>query len=125
MGNISLHKGCAESLIDGHICSLVIKLIVGLKIILYKDDEKTKLLKLCIDVISNLTGQKYKLLEMHNEKITNMVIELLNDKGNVDDNILMSAIDTIDGLCQNQDVESYVVMDKKLLLRLIDLLKVK
>ncbi len=37
----------------------------------------------------------------------------------------MSCIDTIDGLCQSQQIENYVVMDKKLLLQLIDLLKVK
>lgn len=37
----------------------------------------------------------------------------------------MACIDTIDGLCQNQQIENFVVMDKKLLLQLIDLLKIK
>lgn len=37
----------------------------------------------------------------------------------------MGCIDTIDGLCQNQMIETYVVKEKKLLMQLIDLLKVK
>ncbi len=37
----------------------------------------------------------------------------------------MACIDTIDGLCQSTQIENYVVMDKKLLLQLIDLLKIK
>lgn len=37
----------------------------------------------------------------------------------------MACVDTIDGLCQSNVIENYVVMDKKLLIQLIDLLKVK
>ena len=37
----------------------------------------------------------------------------------------MGCIDTIDGLCQNQMIETYVVKEKNLLMQLIDLLKVK
>lgn len=37
----------------------------------------------------------------------------------------MGCIDTIDGLCQLNQVENYVVMDKNLPFLLIDLLKVK
>jgi len=37
----------------------------------------------------------------------------------------MGCIDTIDGLCQNQIIETYVVKEKNLLMQLIDLLKVK
>lgn len=37
----------------------------------------------------------------------------------------MACIDTVDGLCQLEEVENYVVMDKNLPYLLIDLLKIK
>ena len=54
-----------------------------------------------------------------------MVITLLETTEISEDKILMGCIDTIDGICQLEEAENYVVMDRNLPYLLIDLLKVK
>lgn len=77
MGNMSLHKQCAEKLIDGHICLIIIELIEKFNILIFRDSEKLKLLKVAVDTVSNLATHKYKLMQMHDENLTNCIITIL------------------------------------------------
>ena len=67
------------------------------------DENKLKLLKIAIDVIANLCSHKYKLKLMHDQKITVTMIMLL-ETTEINPSIIMGCIDTVDGLCQNQDI---------------------
>lgn len=78
-----------------------------------------------MDFFSNLASHKFSLETIHAEGVTNFVITILETTEISEDQILMACIDTIDGLCQSNQIENYVVMDKKLLFQLIDLLKIK
>lgn len=60
-GNISLHKGCAYKLIDSHVCTIAITMVEKFNILIYRDEEKMKVLKFTVDFISNLATQKYNL----------------------------------------------------------------
>lgn len=125
LGNISLHKPSSERLIDGHICKVIVAVSEKFNILIFRDDEKLKVLKLIVDFFSNIASHKHNLETIHSEGVTNFVITILETTEISEDLVLMACIDTIDGLCQNQQIENYVVMDKKLLLQLIDLLKIK
>jgi hypothetical protein len=61
MGNISLHKASGEKLIDGRVCAMSIKMIEKFDILISRDEEKLKLLKLAVDFFSNLATHKYHL----------------------------------------------------------------
>jgi hypothetical protein len=88
------------------------------------DENKLKLLKIAIDVVSNLCSHKYKLQVMHEQQVTVTMIMLL-ETTEINPPIIMGCIDTIDGLCQNQDIEKYAVTQKKLPYILIDVLKIQ
>lgn len=125
MGNLSLHKPCVERFIDGKVNTAIIEMISKFDILFYRDEERLKVLKLTIDFVSNMSSHKYKQQEIHSSGITDMVITLVETTEISEDHIIMGCIDTIDGLCQDEVIENYCVMDKKLPYLLIDLLKVK
>ena len=52
-----------------------------------------------MDVYANLTVHKYEIKQFHKSGITDFVINLLQTTA-PNDEILMGAIDTIDGFCQ-------------------------
>lgn len=81
-------------------------------------------MKILIDLVANLSAHKYKLEIIHREKITLLILTLL-ETTETNAGILMSCIDTIDGLCQNPEIESYAVSAKKLPYILIDILKIQ
>lgn len=56
---------------------MVVEMVEKFNILIYRDDEKLKLLKLTVDFISNLSTQKYKLETLHADGITNFVITIL------------------------------------------------
>jgi hypothetical protein len=50
---------------------------------------------------------------------------MLLETAEINPPIIMGCIDTIDGLCQNADVEAFAVQEKKLPYILIDILKIQ
>ena len=125
VGNMSLHKPSSEKFIDSRVTEYCVLLVHRLNIFIHKDEEKIKVLKLVTDFLSNISSLKYNIHKMHKEGATDMIVTLLETTEIKEDKILMGCVDTIDGLCQLDEVENYLVMDKKLPYLLIDLLKVK
>ena len=125
VGNMSLHKQSSEKFIDSRVTESCVVLVHKLNIFIHKDEEKIKVLKLVTDFLSNISSLKYHTHKMHQEGATDMIVTLLETTEIKEDKILMGCVDTIDGLCQLDEVENYLVMDKKLPYLLIDLLKVK
>jgi hypothetical protein len=125
LGNLSLHKHSAYKMIDEHMPRLCVEVVEKFNLIIYRDEEKLKVLKLIVDYLSNLCTHNHNTGCLHHDGVTNMVITLLETTEISEDKILMGCIDTIDGICQLEEAENYVVMDRNLPYLLIDLLKVK
>lgn len=81
-------------------------------------------MKIMIDLIANLAAHRYKLDVFHKEKLTLMILTLL-ETTEEHPAILMACIDTIDCLCQNSEIQNYVVTEKKIPYLLIDILKIQ
>jgi hypothetical protein len=64
-------------MIDEHFCALAIRMVEKLSILVSPNDKKTKVLKILIDLIANLSSHKYKLEVFHKEKITQLIFILL------------------------------------------------
>lgn len=101
MGNLSLHKPSIEKLVDNNVNLLIIEMIEKFNILIYRDEERLKVLKLTIDFISNMSTQKYRQDIIHQEGITDFVITLIETTEISEDHVIMGCVDTIDGLCQN------------------------
>ena len=61
-------------------------------------------MKLIIDFLSNISSIKYNTKTIHEEGATNIIIALIEITELEEDKILMGCIDTIDGLCQLEQV---------------------
>ena len=61
-------------------------------------------MKLVVDFFSNIASHKYNLDVLHKEGVSNFVITILETTEISEDQVLMACIDTIDGLCQNQQI---------------------
>jgi hypothetical protein len=96
----------------------------GLDIFVELDEKKAKVVKLLIDLVANIATQRTGLQIMHREKITLLIITLLETTER-DVAILGGCIDTIDALCQDQECEIYLVAEKRLPWILIDVLKIQ
>ena len=77
LGNLSLHKKSVEDLIDGNITGYSVELVEKLQIFIQRDEQKLKLLKLVIDLFSNISTLKYNTHKLHREGATNMIVTLL------------------------------------------------
>jgi hypothetical protein len=95
-----------------------------LEIFVQLDDKKAALMKILIDLIANLASHRHRLDLFHKEKLTVAILTLLETTQNHPP-ILTACIDTIDCLCQNPEIESYVVTEKRILYMLVDVLKVQ
>lgn len=124
MGNLSMNKQCTEELIDGHFCRLAIRMAENLDFFVYYDEKKARLMKLLINLISNLANHKTKLEAMHKDKITLLIITMLETtEKNAD--LLAGCIDTVDALCQSPEVESFMIGEKRLPYILMDMFKLQ
>lgn len=65
IGNLSMNKLCTEEIIDGHFCTLAVQMAENLDFFVFYDDKKARLMKLLINLISNLAAHKTKLDIMH------------------------------------------------------------
>jgi hypothetical protein len=54
-------KSGAEEIIDGHFCDLAVRMAENLDFFVYYDEKKARLMKLLINLISNLANHKIKL----------------------------------------------------------------
>jgi hypothetical protein len=103
LGNLSLSIKLAQELIDQHFCALACKMVEKLDIFVHFDEKKAALMKIMIDLIANLAAHRYKLDVFHKEKLTLMILTLL-ETTEEHPAILMACIDTIDCLCQNSEI---------------------
>lgn len=95
-------------MIDQHFCGLAVRMIEKLDIFVHFDEKKAALMKILIDLTANLASHRHRLDLFHKEKLTLSILTLLETTES-HPAILMACIDTIDCLCQNPEIESYVV----------------
>jgi len=77
-----------------------------------------------LELVVNLSSHKYRLDVFHSEGITPLLLIIIE---NIDTQIpiLTACIDTIDCLCQNPQIENYMVCERKIPFVLIDVLKIQ
>lgn len=88
------------------------------------EEQKAPVVKIMLELIVNLASHRYKLDVFHTEGITPLLLLILES---IDTQIpiLTACIDTIDCLCQNPQIENYMVCEKKIPYLLINILKIQ
>lgn len=100
LGNCSVSELLAKDLMDQDFPSHSIVLSEKIGFLgATLDLSRLKILKLMMDIYANLTVHKYEIKLFHRSGVTDFVINML-EKTTLNAEILMGAIDTIDGLCQ-------------------------
>ena len=87
------------------------------------DEHRGRLTRLLIDLLANLAANASPKV-MHREKVPLLLVTLL-EVSEKEADLLASCIDALDSLCQDAEVEMYLVGEKRLLFILLDVLKMQ